>query len=158
VAFGGGNTAIRLLEAEAVPQWLTRQDFGELVGINFAFPGVSIVKLAGMVGLKAAGGWGLLAAVVGLVTPGLVLTISAYGVLLRYRDHPLVQRGLLAMQYAAVALLISSAINIFQTTSGVKIQWITIAFTAALFAAVQFLKVSPVLVMVAAVVTGVWLV
>ena len=49
LAFGGGNAAIPLLESEAVPRWISQQEFGELVGINFAFPGISILKLAGMV-------------------------------------------------------------------------------------------------------------
>jgi chromate transporter len=46
LAFGGGNAAIPLLEAEAVPRWVSQQEFGELVGLNFAFPGLSILKLA----------------------------------------------------------------------------------------------------------------
>jgi len=54
LAFGGGNAAIPLLEAAAVPRWMSQQEFGELVSINFAFPGISILKLAGMVGLRAA--------------------------------------------------------------------------------------------------------
>ena len=35
LAFGGGNAAIPLLESEAVPRWISEQEFGELVGINF---------------------------------------------------------------------------------------------------------------------------
>src|SRR5882672_1229366 len=81
LAFGGGNAAIPLLEAEAVPRWMSPQEFGELVGINFAFPGLSILKVAGMVGLRAAGAPGLLVAVIALASPGLVLTIGAYGFL-----------------------------------------------------------------------------
>ncbi len=42
LAFGGGNAAIPLLESEAVPRWISEQEFGELVGINFAFPGISL--------------------------------------------------------------------------------------------------------------------
>src|SRR5262245_5235593 len=66
LAFGGGNAAIPLLESEAVPRWISEQEFGELVGINFAFPGISILKLAGMVGLRAAGIPRLLMAVIGI--------------------------------------------------------------------------------------------
>ena len=65
LAFGGGNAAIPLLESEAAPRWISEQEFGELVGINFAFPGISILKLAGMVGLRAAGTPGLLVAIIG---------------------------------------------------------------------------------------------
>lgn len=34
LAFGGGNAAIPLLEAAAVPRWVSQQEFGELVGLN----------------------------------------------------------------------------------------------------------------------------
>ena len=70
LAFGGGNAAIPLLESEAVPRWISEQEFGELVGINFAFPGISILKLAGMVGLRAAGTPGLLVAISAIAWPG----------------------------------------------------------------------------------------
>src|SRR5262249_61093654 len=89
LAFGGGNAAIPLLEAEAVPRWISEQEFGELVGINFALPGISILKLAGMVGLRAAGTIGLLVAIIGIAWRGLPLTIAAYSFLVQYRDHGL---------------------------------------------------------------------
>ena len=104
--------------SEAVPRWISEQEFGELVGINFAFPGISILKLAGMVGLRAAGTPGLLVAIVGITLPGLVLTIAAYSLLVQYRDYGLVRRGLMTMQYAAAALLASSALRIMHSASG----------------------------------------
>jgi chromate transporter len=118
LAFGGGNAAIPLLEAEAVPRWVSPQEFGELVGLNFAFPGLSILKVAGMVGLRTAGTPGLLVAVTGLAAPGLVLSIAAYSLLMTYRDHSLVRRSLVAMQYAAAVLLVSSALRMVQAAAG----------------------------------------
>src|SRR5215467_7038431 len=136
LAFGGGNAAIPLLESEAVPRWISQQEFGELVGINFAFPGISILRLAGMVGinfafpgisilrlagmvgLRAAGTPGLLVAILGTAWPGLALTIAAYSFLVQYRNHVLVRRGLVAMQYAAAALPASSALRIAQSAAG----------------------------------------
>jgi chromate transport protein ChrA len=47
-----------------------------------------------MVGLRAAGTPGLLVAVIGLASPGLVLSIGAYSLLVQYRDHSLVRRRL----------------------------------------------------------------
>lgn len=75
-----------------MPRWVSQPEFGELVGLNFAFPGLSILKLAGMVGLRAAGIPGLLVAVMGLAAPGLVLSIGASSLLMTYRDHVLVRR------------------------------------------------------------------
>ncbi len=155
LAFGGGNAAIPLLEAEAVPRWMSPQEFGELVGLNFAFPGVAIVKLGGMVGLRAAGTPGLLVAIIGLASPGLVLTIAAYSFLTQYRDHSLVRRGLLAMQYAAAALLASNALRMAQAAAGGQVHVMGIALVLVLFVVTYFLHLGPVLVVVLAAAVGI---
>src|SRR5574341_1585848 len=155
LAFGGGNAAIPLLEAVAVPRWMSPQEFGELVGLNFAFPGVSILKLGGMIGLRAAGTPGLLVAIIGLASPGLVLTIAAYSLLVQYRDHSLVRRGLLAMQYAAAALLASTALRMAQSAAGGQMHVMGITLGLVLFLVAYFLHLGPVLVVVLAAVVGI---
>ena len=155
LAFGGGNAAIPLLEAATVPRWMSTQEFGELVGLNFAFPGVAILKLGGMVGLRAAGTPGLLVAVIGLASPGLVLTIGAYSLLVQYRDHGLVRRSLVAMQYAAAALLASSALRMVQSASGGQFQVVGVALVLGLFLVAYVMQLGPVLVLVLAAALGV---
>ena len=155
LAFGGGNAAIPLLEAEAVPRWISEQEFGELVGINFAFPGVSILKLAGMVGLRAAGTPGLLVAIIGIAWPGLVLTIGAYSFLVQYRNHSLVRRGLMAMQYAAAALLVSSALRMVQSASGGQFHVAGVALVLGLFLVAYVMQLGVVLVLVLAAAIGI---
>jgi len=154
LAFGGGNAAIPLLEAEAVPRWVSAQEFGELVGLNFAFPGLALLKVAGMVGLRAAGLPGLLVAVTALAAPGLVLSIAAYSLLLQYRDHSLVRRSLMAMQYAAAALLVSTALRMVQAAAGGRWHGVGMALALGLFGIAYFLHLGPVLVMVLAAVVG----
>jgi chromate transporter len=154
LAFGGGNAAIPLLESEAVPRWISEQEFGELVGINFAFPGISILKLAGMVGLRAAGTPGLLVAIIGIALPGLVLTIAAYSLLIQYRDHGLVRRGLMAMQYAAAALLASSALRIMHAASGGQFHVVGAALALGLFLVAYVLQLGAVLVLILAAAIG----
>lgn len=154
VAFGGGNTAIPLLQAEAVPRWLTQGEFGELVGINFAFPGVSVIKLAGMIGLRAAGVAGLVVAIIGMAAPGLILTVTAYGVVQRYKDYPRVSNALLATQYAAFALLLSSALTILGSATKPRIHPLGMVTAGVMFLAVQFMKVPPALAILAAIAAG----
>jgi len=154
LAFGGGNAAIPLLEAEAVPRWMSQHEFGELVGLNFAFPGIALLKLGGMVGLRAAGTPGLLVAVIGLASPGLLLTIVAYGLLVQYRDHGLVRRGLLAMQYAAAAILASSALRMAQAAAGGQVHIVGLALGLGLFVVAYFLRLGPALVVILAAAVG----
>lgn len=155
LAFGGGNAAIPLLEAEAVPHWLTHAEFAELVGINFAFPGVSILKLAGMVGYRAAGVPGMTVAIVSLALPGLILAVAAYGVLARHRNHPFIGRTLQTLQFAAVALLAGSAANLLRSVSSTAAQPTGLLVVAGLFVAVQFLRLAPALAVVLGAIAGV---
>lgn len=157
LAFGGGNSAISLLEAEAVPRWLSKQQFGELVGVNFALPGVSVLKLAAMVGMQVAGLPGLLVAVVGLAAPGLALTVGAFGLITRFRDNPFVGKALLAMQFGAAAILLSSTLNIWTTAAGSRWNSLAVLLTGGLFLAVHFGKLPPAWAIAAAVVLGGWL-
>ena len=155
LAFGGGNSAIPLLQAEVVPRWLTANDYAELVSMNFGLPGISMIKLAGMIGLRVAGVVGLLGATIGLALPGLLLTIAAARFLAASRDVVLVQRVLAAMKYAAVALLLSSALKMLPAlplrAGGT---WTILAFVAVVFIAVHEFKLSPALAIVASMGAG----
>ena len=108
-----------------------------------------------MVGLRAAGTPGLLVAVIGLASPGLVLTIGAYSLLVQYRDHGLVRRSLVAMQYAAAALLASSALRMVQSASGGQFQVVGVALVLGLFLVAYVMQLGPVLVLVLAAALGV---
>ena len=133
LAFGGGNTAIPLLQAEAVPRWVTEQEFGELVGLNFAFPGVSIVKLAGMLGMRVAGIPGLLAAIVGITAPGLLITVAAAALVQQNRNQVYLQRALLAMRYGAVGLLAAAVVKLVPTGGDTHQIIVGMGIAAALF-------------------------
>ena len=107
-----------------------------------------------MVGLRAAGILGLLVAIIGIALPGLVLTIAAYSLLVQYRDHSLVRRGLMAMQYAAAALLASSALRIMHAASGGQFHVMGAALVLGLFLAAYVMQLGAVLVLILAAAIG----
>lgn len=149
LAFGGGNSAIPLLEAEVVPRWLTQTEYAELVSLNFGLPGISMLKLAGMVGLRAAGVLGLVAAVVGVAAPGLLLTIFAARLLMAGQRPAIVERVLAGMKAAAAALLLSAAVRMMPATSARGL-----VLGALVFVAVHFLKLHPALAILGAMIAG----
>jgi chromate transport protein ChrA len=107
-----------------------------------------------MVGLRAAGTPGLLVAIIGIALPGLVLTIAAYSLLVQYRGHDLVRRGLMAMQYAAAALLASSALRIMHSASGGQFHVVGAALVLGLFLAAYVMQLGAVLVLILAAAIG----
>ena len=146
LAFGGGNAAIPLLEGEVVPTWLSPQEYTELVGVTSALPGATIVQLAAATGMRVAGIGGALLAVMALAAPGLALTIAAYGAMGAMRQEPIVARALLAMQYAAVALLASSAFSALKRATGARFSLRSALLTGILLVATTAWHLPPVVV------------
>lgn len=143
VGFGGGNNLIPLVESQVVPRWISTNEFSELVGVNFAFPGLSAVKLAGVVGLKAAGIPGLIVSVSALTLPGVVAMATAYRLMQQYRDYGSLQGFLTAMKYATPALLAVTALSMFQGALGERPHVGGVALAVGLFAAMHWLHLSP---------------
>lgn len=106
-ALGGGHSMLKLIEDEIVHQrgWLSLEEFSTLVGTTFIFPGLTAVKVAGLVGLKVGGVPGLCVSVLGVTIPGLLLAAVFYSLIMAYKEHPIVKKLLVLMQYGAVALL-----------------------------------------------------
>lgn len=113
-SLGGGHSMLKLIEDEVVHQrgWLTLEEFAALVGSTFLFPGLTAVKVAGLVGLKVAGIPGLTVSIIGVVLPGLLLAAVFYSLIMAHKEHPLVKKLLVMMQYGAVALLAAALFSL----------------------------------------------
>ncbi|WP_028389408.1 chromate transporter [Legionella fairfieldensis] len=115
ISLGGGNAMLKLLEYEAVTyrHWVKPDEFIGMVGSSFLFPGLTGVKLAALIGYKAAGGMGLILAVACLNLPGLILALLGYRIL-SSTNGPMTQKIMVAVQYGALALLAAASFSIAQ--------------------------------------------
>ncbi len=116
ISLGGGNSMLKLLEYEAVTyrHWIGQEEFVEMVGSSFVFPGLTAVKLAALIGYQAAGGAGLILAVLCLNLPGLIMTVLGYQLLSSYSNNPSVHKLMVGVQYGALALLAAASFSIGQ--------------------------------------------
>ena len=143
-SLGGGNSMLKLLEYEAVTyrHWIGPEEFVHMVGTSFLFPGLTGVKLAALIGYKAAGMLGLILAVASLNLPGLILAVLGY-TWLTSNDGPMTRRIMVSVQYGALALLAAATFSIAQ---GVITMYysLSIAIICILFfLALVFLQLSP---------------
>lgn len=120
VSLGGGNSMLKLLEYEAVNQhhWIAREEFVSMVGTSFLFPGLTAVKLAALIGYKAAGIAGLILAVICLNLPGLLMAVLGYQYLSGL-NNPVANKIMIAVQYGALALLAAASWSVAQGVVGV---------------------------------------
>jgi chromate transporter len=144
ISLGGGNSMLKLLEYEAVTyrHWVGQEEFIRMVGTSFLFPGLTGVKLAALIGYKAAGMFGLVLAVACLNLPGLVLAVLGY-TWLSNNDGPITKKIMVSVQYGALALLGAATFSIAQ---GVITVFYSLSLAIAcilFFLALAFLELSP---------------
>jgi chromate transporter len=75
IGFGGPAAHIAILEAEIVTrrQWLSREQFLDLIGLTNLIPGPSSTELAIYIGYLRAGWWGLIVAGVCFILPAMAI-------------------------------------------------------------------------------------
>lgn len=144
ISLGGGNSMLKLLEYEAVTyrHWVAPEEFVNMVGTSFIFPGLTAVKLSALIGYKAAGITGLILAVLCLNLPGLLMAIVGYHWLSTY-NGPVARKIMIAVQYGALALLAAATFSIAQSIVSINFS-IPIAISClAFFIALAFWNLSP---------------
>jgi chromate transporter len=83
---GGGTSTLLLIRRLAVDRerWMSAREFGEAWALSQLSPGIHLVALAGLVGRRAAGWRGVVAAVAGMMIPAAAITVAltaGYGVI-----------------------------------------------------------------------------
>lgn len=144
ISLGGGNSMLKLLEYEAVDyrHWIGQEEFIAMVGSTFIFPGLTGVKLAALIGYKAAGLAGLLLAVLSLNLPGLIMALVGYHWLTSH-NGPITRKVMIGVQYGALALLAAASYSVAQGVVGMYLS-IPIAVCCLLFfLALTFWNLSP---------------
>lgn len=133
ISLGGGNSMLKLLEYEAVDyrHWVGNEEFVGMLGTSFLFPGLTAVKLAALIGYKAAGLLGLFLAVISLNLPGLIMAILGYHWLTTH-DGPVTRKIMISVQYGGLALLAAATFSVAQGVVGMYVS-IPIAIACILF-------------------------
>lgn len=144
ISLGGGNSMLKLLEYEAVTyrHWIGQEEFINMVGASFLFPGLTAVKLSALIGYKAAGLFGLILAVSCLNLPGLLLAIIGYK-WLTSNDSPLAHKIMVSVQYGSLALLAAASYSIAQGVLSLYYSFTLTLACVLFFLALAFLQMSP---------------
>jgi chromate transporter len=80
VSFGGGWTVVGLIKAETVPRWIDEPGFASLVAIAQSTPGPVALNAATMVGWKAFGLFGAVAATLSVVAFPTLAIAAAFAI------------------------------------------------------------------------------
>ena len=150
---GGGYAMIPLMEQEIVDRrgWLSREEFLNQLALSQSMPGVLAVNMATGLGYRLRGLRGAFSAIAGNIVMPVLFIISLAMLFRHFRDNPFVERFFMGVRPAVVALI---AAPVFRLAQSAKVTWATcwIPILAALL--IWLFDVSPILVILAAVVLG----
>jgi chromate transporter len=152
LSFGGTNTVLPEMHRQAVTvnHWLTDQEFASVFAISQAAPGPSSL-IVSLVGLKATGWLGALAAAIAMFTPAVLLTFAASQAWEHFREAKwrlAVEKGLAPI---TVGLLLASGLVI---TRAADHGWSAIMLTAASTILLVATRVNPLFIMLGAGILG----
>ena len=159
-SFGGGATMIKLIQETFVEQHniIDPTEFGSILGITFLFPGLTGVKLAAIIGFKASGILGAITSIIALNIPGILLALIGYAIIMANKNSSLVSKGIMAMGFAAIAMLASALVDLIRPNISNNISWIGVLLTLILFVLVSFFDVPAILALIIFIITFIVLV
>lgn len=144
---------IPLMEQEIVDRrgWLSREEFLNQLALSQSMPGVLAVNMATGLGYRLRGLRGAFSAIAGNIVMPVLFIITLAMLFRHFRDNPYVERFFMGVRPAVVALI---AAPVFRLAQSAKVTWATcwIPILAALL--IWLFDVSPILVILAAVVLG----
>ncbi|MDR1793644.1 MAG: chromate transporter [Bacteroidales bacterium] len=111
LTIGGGYVMISLIEKEVVQkrQWLSGEDFLDMLALAQSAPGILVINTSVFVGYRVAGWRGVLSAAVGCILPSFAVILLIAMFFHNLRENPVIEQIFQGIR-PAVAGLIAAAV------------------------------------------------
>ncbi len=163
-SFGGGYAALPLIEEQVVRanQWLTAQEFTDIITISQMTPGPIAINSASFVGIRMGGIAGTAVATFGCILPSLVIVLLLSYFFFKYRNLRIGQGVVKGLRPGVVALIAASGYGLMANALwGSKtsfrldmVDWFAVGLFAVALFALRKWKPNPIYVMLACGVVG----
>ena len=148
---GGGYAMLPLMEKELVGPYLSAEDFLDVTAVAQSAPGIMAVNVAILTGYRLKRTPGAICAASGAALPSFIIILLIALFFQKFAQNPVVQRIFMGVRPAVVALIM---VPVFHLSKSAGVTLKTVGVCAATALAVWLLQVSPVYVVVVAVVCG----
>lgn len=164
-SIGGGYAIIPLIQEQVVNHygWLTLQEYTDIITISQMTPGPLVVNTASFIGIRIAGLIGAIAATLGSILSGFIISILLYNFFKKYTGIDSISNILKGLRSSSVGLIASAASTIiliaFFGTSSLDFGSMNINITAIIIFVISLFllrkyKLNPILIMVLTGVAG----
>lgn len=156
VSFGGGYGMISLVREHVLAnEWLTEEEFLDIIAVAESTPGPIAVNAATFIGSKQGGILGSLCATLGVILPSFIIILIIASLIHGFLKYKGVQAFLKGVRPCIVALILATAVTmalsvlfgIKELSGGVKIDWkaviILLLLIALPFASKKLFKKKP---------------
>ena len=142
---------LALVEQSVVRQkkWIDEDEFWKMITIVQSLPGVFAVNTALYVGYRIAGKAGAAVSFLGAVLPSLVIIGAISTCFQEFRENETVMKIFAGIRPCVVALILAPSVKMFIKS---KLSWKFLPIPILVAAAVVFLKMSPVYIIMAAII------
>ena len=152
--FGGGYAMIPLIETEVVgkKQWLSKEDFLDIIVISQTFPGALAVNSSIFIGYRVGGLLGAITGLLGVVLPSFFIILCIAAFFMKFRDYyyvDLIFKGI----SAAVPMLI--LIAVVSLSKSLKKSYVNLIIILVSMASILFLNIHPVIVILLSALYGI---
>lgn len=154
-AFGGAYSFLPLLERELVEknQWLSRNEFLDVLGVSQIFPGAISVKYATYTGFKVAGLLGAIFANLGNIAGPATMILIATLLYVRYRTNPTVERVFLMIKLSIFGMIIATAFKVISIEQLMQPKHLPIAILSLLL--FLYTKIHPAVIIILSAIIGI---
>ena len=116
-AIGGGLATLPFLYDMAdTIGWFTAADVANMIAVSESTPGALGINMATYAGYITAGVPGGIVATLGLISPSILVILIIARMLGKFKDSPLVQKGLYGLRPASVALVAAAGVSVAEVT------------------------------------------
>lgn len=142
---GGGYAMLPLIQREVVEEnnWLTSDEFVDILAIAEVTPGPVAVNTSTYVGYKKAGFKGALICTLGTVLPSFIIILLIVKFFWIYRTNPIIEKVFLGIRPAVSALIFSAVYKLGKTMNFNKVMLIGASLTVL---SILLLDLSPIII------------
>ncbi|MEK4627249.1 MAG: chromate transporter [Solibacillus sp.] len=145
LGFGGGPTTIPLVHKEVVKnfEWMTDEEFSDVISIGNTLPGPIATKMAGYIGYRVGGWLGLINAIIATALPTVIILIILLSSLKQFSHSKFVSgmtNGVIPIVAVMMGVLTWDFIKKSKASLGIKIASVIFIFS---FVGIVLLNIHP---------------
>lgn len=152
--FGGGYAMLPMIQKEVVERhgWATDDEILNYYAVGQCTPGVIAVNTATFIGYKQKGAIGGVVATLGVIAPSLVIITIIAACLQNFAHYQIVQYAFSGIRVAVSVLIVSTVVKLWK--NAIK-DWKGIILCVIAFTISAFTPISPVYVVIGAIIAGI---